>query len=122
MNYNDFISSMRSFGAADKDICLNIMGLSADMFSENIIISPCWEPLKLGIANAELIVDASPLFGFRIWKIDSGDIEITYIKTGFGAPMVMDTMLLLGTKNAGRLFLSSLSVDYLTKSVLCREL
>lgn len=93
MNYNDFISSMRSFGAADKDICLNIMGLSADMFSENIIISPGWEPWKLGIANAELIVDSSPLFGFRIWRIDSGDFEITYIKTGFGAPMVMDAML-----------------------------
>ncbi|MCI8485426.1 MAG: phosphorylase, partial [Lachnospiraceae bacterium] len=99
--------NMTMFGATIEEICLHTLGVSADNINENVIVSPGWQPERLFHANViNQIVQSSPLFGYKIWNIEHRNI--TYIKTGFGAPVVLDALLLLGlTKCRKILFVSS---------------
>ena len=109
MEYSDLISGMQRFGANTKDIFYNCMGVDEEVIRETVIISPGWTPQKLsGLGTFELIVDSSPLFGYKVWDVSHDDLNMTFIKTGFGAPAVMDAMLLLGLSKCKRLiFVSS---------------
>ncbi|MFA6075642.1 MAG: phosphorylase [Negativicutes bacterium] len=109
MEYNDLIAGMKRFGAIDDDICVNSLGIASNMIRENIIITPGWEPERVsGLGEAKLISASGPLFGFKVWNIKNGDIEMTYIKTGCGAPVLMDALLSLGMSKCKRIiFISS---------------
>lgn len=109
MNYADLLAGIERFGTAKEDICLHSLGIGADRIRENVIISPGWPPEKIaGLGSARMLVEHGPLFGFTLWDIENENTEITYIKAGFGAPMVMDAMLPLGvTKCRKILFVSS---------------
>jgi len=97
MDYNRFLLSMNKFGGTIEDICLNTLGIEAGKINETVIISPGWIPERL-FAGYEIkeIVQASPLFQYKIWNIKQKEFSLTHIKTGFGAPVVMDCILLLG--------------------------
>ena len=97
MDYNKILSSMTKFGATVDEICNNTLGISGECINENVIISPGWQPDRL-FEKEEItqVVQSSPLFGFRIWDIAHEGTKITFIRTGFGAPIVMDALLLLG--------------------------
>lgn len=97
MDYNSFWDSLRKFGGSIEDICLNTLGIDLNKINETVIVSPGWFPERL-FATGEIqeIVQVSPLFQYKIWNIKQNDFELTYIKTGFGAPVVMDCILLLG--------------------------
>ncbi len=107
MKFEDIILNISKFGASSEEIFNNTLGVNADMINENIIISPGWEPERLFLKNdIKEIVQKSPLFGFSIFNIQK--LNLTYIKTGFGAPMVMDAILLLGLSKCRKiLFVSS---------------
>lgn len=110
MDNNIFFDSMNRFGTTTEDICLNTLGICMDKINENVIISPGWFPERLfATSKIEELVQSSPLFQYKIWNIELGDFSATYIKTGFGAPVVMDCLLLLGfTKRCKKLvFVSS---------------
>ncbi|MCI9625213.1 MAG: phosphorylase [Clostridia bacterium] len=109
MDYNSLLLNMKMFGATMEEICFHTLGISADNINENVIVSPGWQPERLFQANViNQIVQSSPLFGYKIWNIEHGNIHISYIKTGFGAPMMLDALLLLGlTKCRKILFVSS---------------
>lgn len=110
MNYSDLIASIKRFGAADEDICAHVLGMPSTGIHEDLIISPGWEPeTRLpGLGQAELLVPSGPLFGYKMWNIKNDDMEMTYIKTGFGAPPLMDALLSLGVSKCKRiLFVSS---------------
>lgn len=109
MDYNSLLLNMSMFGATIEEICLHTLGVSADNINENVIVSPGWQPERLFHKKAiNQIVQSSPLFGYKIWNIEHGNINISYIKTGFGAPMMLDALLLLGlTKCREILFVSS---------------
>lgn len=91
------------------DMFLKAFGVERERMRENVIISPGWSPERIfNMAQAEETVPSSPLFGFRVWNIPCGGAEITYVKTGYGAPVVLDAVLLLGmTECKNALFLSS---------------
>lgn len=97
MDYNSFLSSMSKFGSTIKDICFNTLGIDIDKINETVIISPGWFPERLfATSGIEEVEQSSPLFQYKIWTIRQDNFVSTYIKTGFGAPVVMDCLLLLG--------------------------
>lgn len=110
MDHNIFFDSMKKFGATPEEICFNTLGICMDKINENVIISPGWFPERLfATSEIEEVVQSSPLFQYKIWNIKQGYFTATYVKTGFGAPVVMDCLLLLGlTQKCKRLiFISS---------------
>ena len=110
MEYNDLISGIKRFGATDKEICAHVLGISSEKIQENIVITPGWRPEKVpGLGKAELITSSGTLFAsYQVWNIKSDDIEITYIITGYGAPVLMDALLSLGISNCKKIiFVSS---------------
>lgn len=117
MNYKDLLDGIERFGTAPEDICLHSLGISADRIRENVIISPGWPPEKLGgLGEARVLVEHGPLFGFTIWDVVNENVELTYMKAGFGAPMVMDAMLPLGVTKCQRILFVS-SVGALTEDI-----
>ncbi|QAA32193.1 phosphorylase [Clostridium manihotivorum] len=109
MEYNDLISAMKRFGVCDEAVCINSLGIASDMIHDNVIITPGWEPQRLpGLGKAELLISSAPLYGSKVWNIKNGEIEMTFIKTGCGAPAFMDTLLPLGMSQCKRIiFISS---------------
>jgi purine-nucleoside phosphorylase len=111
MEYNDLISGIKRFGAAtNEDLCLRVLGTAAKKIQEHVVITPGWGPEKVpGLGKAELISSSGTLFSsFKVWNIKNDDIEITYINTGFGAPVLMDALLSLGMSNCKNIiFISS---------------
>lgn len=109
MDYNSVLASMSMFGASVEEIYLHTLGIPAECINENVIVSPGWLPERLfGTSEMNQVVQSSPLFGYQVWNIERGEIAISYIKTGFGAPMVLDALLLLGLAKCKKiLFVSS---------------
>jgi purine-nucleoside phosphorylase len=109
MDYNDLILGMKRFGACDEDVCINSLGIASNMIQEDVIITPGWEPKRVhNLGKEELLVSSAPLYGSKVWNIKNGEIEMTFIKTGCGAPALMDTLLPLGMSKCKRIiFISS---------------
>lgn len=96
MNYNDLIMGMKRFGSDEKDICVHGIGILPEQVQENVIIAPWWEPHTLpGLGAAEYLSN-SDFAATKVWNIISESQKITYIKTGIGAPVLMDSLLSLG--------------------------
>lgn len=110
MKYNDFLMSITERGNTPDKMFFNALGIHKEKICKNVIISPGWHPERvLSMDDAEEVVSSSPLFGFKIWNILCGDSVVTYVKTGYGAPMVLDAVLLLGMAECKNiLFLSSI--------------
>lgn len=110
MKYNDFLMSITEKGNTPDKMFFNALGIHKEKISKNVIVSPGWNPERvLSMDDAEEVVSSSPLFGFKIWNILCGDSVVTYVKTGYGAPMVLDAVLLLGMAECKNiLFLSSI--------------
>jgi len=94
MKYDDLIAGMKRFGSTRRDICVHGLGVTAEQVRENVVIAPWWEPDTLpGLGEARLLAVSAAQ---KIWDIQSGGTEMTYIKTGIGAPQCMDSLLPLG--------------------------
>lgn len=109
MTYHALTEAMRRFGRAS-DLCRCGLGVDGDRISKTVILSPGWPPQRVaGLGPAQVLVESGPLYGLTVWQVDAGPAgPITYIKTGCGAPAVLDTLLSLGETKCGRvLFLSS---------------
>ncbi|MBQ4050590.1 MAG: phosphorylase [Oscillospiraceae bacterium] len=91
------LEGMRKFGGSDSEICRNTLGISPEEICENIVISPGWTPDRLFPAESiRKVIEATPLFRFQLWTVDHEGCRFTWVKAGFGAPMVMDALILLG--------------------------
>lgn len=109
MGYNEIVKCMERFGASADEICKNTLGVSLTQIEPNVILSPGWPPERL-FRREEItpLVESSPLFGFRVWRVQRDGKAATYVSTGYGAPMVMEAMLLLGLASIRQvLFVSS---------------
>jgi purine-nucleoside phosphorylase len=96
MDYKRLIEVMKRFGSDETDICMHGLGITPSQIQENVVIAPWWEPSILpGLGKAEYIGE-SDYSAIKLWNIISGDVVITYIKTGIGAPVLMDALLSLG--------------------------
>jgi len=104
MDYNKLILGLKRFGATEEDICINRLGVPIEYIKENVIIAPWWEPVIFpDLGEAELL---NPSHAIKVWSINN----ITYIKTGIGAPMFLEGLLPLGVTNCKRIiFIGSVS-------------
>ncbi len=112
MDYKTIIDSIKKYGSDDRDICLFGIGVAPEQINENVIIAPWWEPSMLPLLGDAEYISASEHAEIKVWNIPgkSGNdtvrdlsSDITFIKTGIGAPVLMDVMLALGVtpcKNA----------------------
>ncbi len=100
---------MDQFGSTNDEILRNTLGISAEDICERVVISPGWMPERIfDKEEIELLVESSPLSGFKLWTIAHERIKLTYIRTGFGASMMTDAILLLGLTPCRQiLFISS---------------
>ena len=94
MDYSDLIVGLRRFGSTERDICLHGLGVTAEHIHENVIIAPWWEPSTLPRLGKAKLLNVSA--GQKLWNIKRKGAEMTFIKTGIGAPQFMDALLALG--------------------------
>ncbi len=103
MDYNTILNGLKRFGSNEDDICKHGTGVSINDIKENVVIAPWWEPMSLdGFGNIEYISE-STFASVKVWNITNGNVEFTYIKTGIGAPVLMDVVLSLGVTKCKRI-------------------
>lgn len=87
----------------------NTLGLLPEQACPDVVLSPGWPPERLFPEESlQMLVAASPLHGYRIWRVSYEGVSFLYVICGFGAPMVLDAALLLSKAGCKRLlFVSS---------------
>ena len=101
MDYIKLINGIKRFGSSENDICLHGYSVTKNLINENVIIAPWWEPSTLlGLGEA---ININSDYLIKVWNIKQDDIDITYIKTGIGAPMFLEGLLPLGITNCKRI-------------------
>ncbi len=96
MNYQQLLEGMGKYGILKKDICLNSIGVEDRYINENVIIAPMWEPALFPDFQSVEYLSKSESDHIKVWNIETDAKGITYIKTGIGAPVLMDIVLALG--------------------------
>jgi uridine phosphorylase len=77
-----------------------------------VIIAPWWEPKVFEQLGDEVkFLSASDYANVKVWSIKTPEFDITYIKTGIGAPVLTDTILALGCTSCKKvIFVGSVGV------------
>jgi hypothetical protein len=89
MDYSKLILDIKKYGSTEYDICKSNLCVTPEQVKENVIIAPWWEPGTLpGLGEADLL--SSPAHAINVCNIKNDDMEMTYIKTGIGAPMFLE--------------------------------
>lgn len=86
MNYAQLINGMKRFGSTEKDICVHSIGILPEEVNENVIIAPWWEPSFMPDLGTAEYLSSSESAAEKVWNIHNGETDITFIKTGIGAP------------------------------------
>lgn len=85
-----------SFGMTSHEICKNTLGVLPEDIRQTVLLTPGWAPERLfETESLRIITDSSPLHSYKIWDAETDGKQFTYMRTGFGAPMVLDAVLLL---------------------------
>ncbi len=114
MTYETIINGMKRFGSTEKDVCIHGIGILPEQVNENVIIAPWWEPSSLpNLGKAEYLSE-SDFSAVKVWDIIVDKMKITYIKTGIGAPVLIDVLLSLGVTKCNKIiFIGSVgSLDH----------
>ena len=110
MKYEDLLAGIRRYGVQDQDLCMNQLGVPSDHIQENVLIAPWWEPAMFPQLGEVKYLSPSASPSVKVWDIFNKEcgLHMTYIKTGIGAPVLMDTLLSLGVTPCKRvLFIGS---------------
>lgn len=102
MDYKYLIEGMKKYGSTEEDICLHGIGILPNQVNENVVIAPWWEPPVLQKLGEAEYLSESDFSAIKVWNVKSKDLTITYIKTGIGAPVLMDALLSLGVTQCKR--------------------
>lgn len=95
MDYQALIQGLQRYGSTERDICTHGLCVEPERIRENVVIAPWWEPGTLpGLGDAERL--SPPGHALGVWDIQGNGIEMTYIKTGIGAPMFLEGLFPLG--------------------------
>ena len=106
MNYEQLIFGMKKYGSTNEDICIHGIGVPPEKVNERVIIAPWWEPSTFPEFPDAEYLSGSDHASIKVWNLN--EMGITYIKTGIGAPVLMDSVLSLGVTNCKRiLFIGS---------------
>lgn len=98
-----------SLKALSKNICQSTLGVLPEQVRSTVLLTPGWPPERLfSPQSLHSLTESSPLHGYKLWDVDCDGKRCTYMRTGFGAPMVLDAVLLLRHTPCKRiLFISS---------------
>lgn len=116
MLYSDLINGMKRYGSTETDICIHGLGVTPDKINENVIIAPWWEPSSLPELGEAEYLSASEYASIKVWAVRNGEKTFTYIKTGIGAPVLMDALLSLGVTSCKKVIFIG-SVGSLDKNI-----
>lgn len=104
MTYKDILAGMERFGATHRDICAHGIGIEPGQVRESVIVAPWWEPwLFPRLAEGARYLSGSEHATIKAWDIETPEVCATYIKTGIGAPVLMDALLALGVTPCRRI-------------------
>ena len=102
MKYDTIINGLKRFGSSERDLCVYGIGVPPEQVHENVILAPTWDPSVLpGLGKAEYLSESGDSM-VKVWNLIADSAEITYIRTGIGAPMIMDALLSLGVTRCRR--------------------
>ena len=96
MHYHQLLDGIKKYKSTETDICVHCLGVKPEQINANVIIAPWWEPKSLELLGEAEYLSASQFSAIKVWNIHSNVGDITYIKTGIGAPVFMDALLALG--------------------------
>lgn len=96
MHYHQLLDGIKKYKSTETDICVHCLGVKPEQINANVIIAPWWEPKSLELLGEAEYLSASQFSAIKVWNIHSKVRDITYIKTGIGAPVFMDALLALG--------------------------
>lgn len=96
MTYEKLIEGMKRYGANEKDICVNGIGIEPEQVQEHVVLAPWWEPESMPDLGDMQCIRDSGHGSVKVWTIQNSEMSMTYIRTGIGAPVLMDALLSLG--------------------------
>ncbi len=96
MHYHQLLDGIKKYKSTETDICVHCLGVKPEQINANVVIAPWWEPKSLELLGEAEYLSASQFSAIKVWNIHSKVGDITYIKTGIGAPVFMDALLALG--------------------------
>lgn len=96
MDYQLLLNGMKKYRSTETDICMHCLGIKPEQIRKHVLIAPWWEPRSLPLLGKAEYLSESPFSAVKVWDIKSRSGDITYIKTGIGAPVFMDALLTLG--------------------------
>ena len=102
MVYQDFLAGMARYGAARQDVCQWGLGVPASDICETVILAPWWSPSAFG-GLEETLLSRAPGLPIQVWGVTLSGVRMTWVKTGIGAPVLMDALLTLGVTGCRRL-------------------
>ena len=107
--YHHLLDGLARFGSSAEDACLNTIGVPIKAIRRRVVLAPWWEPEIFDALGAEATyLSPSPAAPTKVWDIKNGGFELTYIKTGIGAPQMTDVVLALGlTRCRNAVFIGS---------------
>ncbi len=108
MDYQRLLHGMKKYRSTERDICIHCLGVTPEQINKNVVIAPWWEPKSLALLGEAEYLSESQFSAIKVWNIKNKAGDITYIKTGIGAPVFMDALLALGiTKCENVIFVGS---------------
>lgn len=95
MKYEILLDGIKKYGSSSEDTCKQIFGISGSQINQKVIIAPWWEPTIFDeFRNRATLI--SEVCTIKVWNLVYNLINITYIKTGIGSPVLTDVVLALG--------------------------
>ena len=105
-SYHHLLTGNLRFGNTIADICRNEFSCEPEQIHEQVVLAPWWQPTLLtpyGV-TIEQLSDAHE----GVWDLSLDGRRFTYIRTGIGAPVVIDAVFALsGSPCRSILFLGS---------------
>lgn len=96
MEFKDLIHGLECFGSTAEETCTGILGVKPDEVEEKVILAPWWEPEVFDGFDEARLLSKSESRGVKVWAVHRLGTRATFIKTGIGAPVLMDVVLALG--------------------------
>jgi len=90
--YEFLLNSYDKHNVTRENICNFYFGCEPQNIKETVVIAPWWEPDIFPEFIPELIHSAM----FKHWQVSLNEKKFSYIKTGIGASVCADAVLVLG--------------------------
>jgi len=94
MIYEHILKANKRFGTNPVDVARSVLGCEPETIQKDVIIAPEWKP-EIFADYADGIDQVHDGI-YKIWNLSVNKKHITYIRTGIGAPNVLEAVLALG--------------------------